>query len=51
MTVKPTPGIFDNKAVELVGVTNSSTTSTAVTYNTTNGGIGIQDNEPPIFGD
>ncbi len=41
--VNPTPGIFDNKAIELVGVTNSTVTGNTVTYNTADGGIGIQD--------
>ena len=44
--VAPTPGIFDNKAIELVGVTESSITGNTVTYNTADGGIGIQDNGP-----
>ena len=44
--VKPTPGIFDNKAIEFVGVTDSSITGSTVTYNTADGGIGIQDNGP-----
>ena len=44
--VRPTPGIFDNKAIELVGVTNATITKNTVTYNTADGGIGIQDNGP-----
>ena len=44
--VNPTPGIFDNKAIELVGVTDSLVTGNTVTYNTADGGIGIQDNGP-----
>ena len=44
--VKPTPGIFDDKAIELVGVTDSTVTGNTVTYNTADGGIGIQDNGP-----
>ncbi len=44
--VKPTPGIFDNKAIEFVGVTNSSIIGNTVTYNTADGGIGVQDDGP-----
>ena len=44
--VAPTPGIFDNKAIELVGVTDSLVKGNTVTYNTADGGIGIQDDGP-----
>ncbi len=44
--VKPTPGIFDNKAIELVGMTGSLVTGNTVDDNTADGGIGIQDNGP-----
>ncbi len=44
--VAPTPGIFDNKAIELVGMANSTIAWNEVNYNTGDGGIGVQDNGP-----
>ena len=44
--VAPTPGIAENKGIELVGVTNSTVTGNTVTGNLADGGIGIADDGP-----
>jgi parallel beta-helix repeat protein len=42
----PTPGINENKAIELVGTANSTVTGNTVTGNLADGGIGIADDGP-----
>lgn len=42
----PTPGIAENKAIELVGTSNSFIIGNIVEYNMADGGIGIADDGP-----
>ena len=44
--LNPTPGIFDDKAVELVGTSNSTITDNTITDHWADGGIGVFDNGP-----
>ena len=44
--VAPTPGIAENKAIELVGTSGSTITGNTVTGNFADGGIGIADDGP-----
>lgn len=46
--VSPTPGIAENKAIELVGTTNSLVKGNTVESNLADGGIGIADDGPSI---
>jgi len=44
--VAPSAGIAENKAIELVGTSNSFVTGNTVTANTADGGIGVADDGP-----
>ena len=44
--VAPTAGIFDNKAVELVGMADSTIAWNTISGNYADGGVGIQDSGP-----
>ena len=44
--VAPTAGINENKAIELVGVSNSTVSGNTVTGNLADGGIGVADDGP-----
>jgi len=46
--VAPTPGINENKAVELVGTSGSTVSGNTVTGNVADGGIGIADDGPQL---